>query len=77
MMINPSDIQEHMKVVGSDGQHVGTVDHLTIKLTKSDPEAQGQHHILDIDTVAAVEGDTVKLSIPADEARQQKKALRE
>ena len=27
-MIHQSDIKEHMEVLGSDGQHVGTVDHL-------------------------------------------------
>lgn len=26
MAIQTSEIREHMKVVGSDGQHVGTVD---------------------------------------------------
>jgi len=40
-MFNKSDIKEHMEVLGSDGQHVGTVDYLEgssdIKLTKSDP----------------------------------------
>jgi hypothetical protein len=43
-------IREHMKVVGSDGQHVGTVDHMDgadkIKLTKTDPAAKGQHHFI-------------------------------
>ncbi len=27
-MIDPSQIHEHMEVVGSDGEHIGTVDHL-------------------------------------------------
>ena len=31
-MIHQADIKEHMEVVGSDGQHVGTVDHLTLSL---------------------------------------------
>ena len=39
-MVHQSDIKEHMEVIGSDGQHVGTVDHLAksglIKLTKGD-----------------------------------------
>ena len=54
-MIDPSQITEHMEVVGSDGQHVGTVDKLPIKLTKKDPAAQGQHHILNNDLAATVE----------------------
>lgn len=49
-MNNLKDIHEHMKVVGSDGKHVGTVDHLEgsdkIKLTKTDPAAKGQHHFI-------------------------------
>ncbi len=43
-MMNLSGIKEHMPVVGSDGQQVGTVDRVegnAIKLTK---DAQGQHH---------------------------------
>ncbi|MEI9803342.1 MAG: DUF2171 domain-containing protein [Pseudolabrys sp.] len=49
-MAKAQDIKEHMEVVGSDGQHVGTVDHLEgadkIKLAKSDPAAGGQHHVI-------------------------------
>lgn len=74
-MINPSQIIEHMEVVGSDGQHVGTVDKLAIKLTKSDPAAQGQHHILPLDTVASIEGGKLVLNVPAAQAAQQEKTL--
>lgn len=48
-MVDASQIQEHMEVKGSDGKHVGTVDHMEngrIKLTKSDPASGGQHHYL-------------------------------
>jgi hypothetical protein len=45
-MFNKTDIKEHMEVLGSDGQHIGTVDYLEgssdIKLTKSDPKSGGQ-----------------------------------
>jgi len=37
-------IREHMEVVGSDGKHIGTVDHVEgsrLKLTKSDPSSGG------------------------------------
>ncbi len=74
-MVNPSEIIEHMEVVGSDGQHVGTVDNLVIKLTKKDPAAQGQHHLLKMDTVGSVEGGKLKLNIPASEAMQQEQAV--
>ncbi len=74
-MINPSQITEHMEVVGSDGQHVGTVDHLAIKLTKKDPAAQGQHHLLPLDAVASIEGGKLKLNMPAAQAMQEQKAI--
>lgn len=39
-----------MEVLGSDGQRVGTVDHLEgkdkIKLTKNDEDADGLHHYI-------------------------------
>lgn len=74
-MIDASQIRNHMEVVGSDGQHVGTVDHLCIKLTKNDPAAGGKHHILEIEDVAGVEDGKVKLSVSADEAKQKQKTL--
>ena len=64
-MVDTVQIKEHAEVVGSDGQHVGTVDHLDgqrIKLTKTDPAAQGTHHYIHLDSVASVEGGKVKLN---------------
>ena len=74
-MVDPSQITEHLEVVGSDGEHVGTVDKLVIKLTKKDPAAHGQHHIISLDTVASVDGGKVVLSMPAAEAAQEEKPL--
>src|SRR3546814_15878673 len=40
-------VTEHMEVMGSDGEHIGTVDKVRgdrIILTKSDPSAGGHHH---------------------------------
>jgi len=71
-MADTTRIQEHMEVVGSDGQHVGTVDHVEgdqIKLTRKDPAAGGQHHYLSADRVRTV-SDRVELDCPADEARR-------
>ena len=73
-MANASQIREHMEVVGSDGQHVGTVDRVEgdrIKLTKNDPPAQGQHQYIPLNTVASVEQNSVQLNLTADEVRQQ------
>ena len=62
-----SAIKEDMTVIGADGVHIGTVDHLDgerIKLTKAD-SVDGKHHYLPVGLVAAVEGDTVRLSANA------------
>ena len=74
-MINPSEITEHMEVVGSDGGHVGTVDKLALKLTKKDPAAQGQHHIINLDLIDSIEGGKVKLTLSAAQAVQEEKAI--
>lgn len=71
---NASRIQEHMPVVGSDGEHVGTVDKVEgdrIKLTrKDDPDGSGQHHhYLPVSAVAAVDGGEVRLNMPAGRAK--------
>jgi hypothetical protein len=73
-MVDASQIREHAEVVGSDGQHVGTVDKVEggrIKLTKNDPAAQGQHHYLHLDMVASVEGGKVRLTRTAAQARDE------
>ena len=68
------DIKEHMEVIGADGVHVGTVDHLDgdrIKLTKKDSgegSHDGHHHYISRGLVAGVEGDQVRLSANADVA---------
>ena len=68
------DIKEHMEVIGADGVHIGTVDHLDgdrIKLTKADSGMgghQGHHHYISRGLVAGVEGDKVRLSANADVA---------
>lgn len=52
MAADTKKIREHMEVLGSDGKHVGTVDHLEgqdqIKLTKTDPAANGKHHLIPV-----------------------------
>lgn len=65
-------ISENMEVVGSDGHHVGTVDQVLgdkIRLTRSDPMADGKHHTLPLEAVEAVESKRVRLNLTADEAR--------
>ncbi|SEJ14855.1 hypothetical protein SAMN05428950_1011276 [Sphingomonas sp. OV641] len=75
-MHDHSNIKEHMNVIGADGVHVGTVDHVDgerIKLTKTDSpstqDGQGaKHHYLPAGLVAEIEGDTVRLSATAQNA---------
>jgi hypothetical protein len=67
-------IREHMEVVGSDGEHVGTVDRTAgdrLILTKSDEASGGAHHSLMCTAIDRVEGDKVILDISADDARKQ------
>ena len=71
IMADLSQIKEHANIIGADGVHVGTVDHVDgnrIKLTKNDPGDQ-RHHWIAGGLVAEVEGgDTVRLSANADVA---------
>ena len=80
-MVDLSQIKEHAAVIGADGVHVGTVDHVEgdrIKLTKKDSGAQvegatgsheGHHHYISKGLIAEVESDgRVRLSANADVA---------
>ena len=67
-------IREQMEVVGSDGEHVGTVDRTAgdrLVLAKSDPESGGVHHSLMCTAIDRIEGDKVFLDMNAEEARKQ------
>ncbi len=80
-MVDTTQIREHMEVIGADGVHVGTVDHmdgagetLRIKLTKKDSGADvvegqgahsGHHHYIPAGLIADIEGDKVRLSANA------------
>ncbi|GAA3895081.1 hypothetical protein GCM10022276_12710 [Sphingomonas limnosediminicola] len=66
-------IREHMEVVGSDDEHLGTVDKIAgdrIILTKSDPESGGSHHSLSCSNIDRIEGERVILDCKADDARK-------
>ena len=76
-MTDASQIREDQNVIGADGVHIGTVDHIDgdrIKLKKSDsPQAEGgegaKHHWLPLGLVAEVEGNDVRLSATAQNAQ--------
>jgi hypothetical protein len=70
-MFKSLDVQGHMEVVGSDGMHVGTVDHKEsaelITLTKDDPNAGGRPHLISIKWVDYVDA-KVHLNKPSKKA---------
>ena len=68
-----AQIKEHMEVVGTDGKHVGIVDHLDgdrVKLTHHDSQASGKHHFLPQSAIMSI-GEFVTLSMTAAEAESQ------
>ncbi len=73
-MAQASEIKENAEIIGADGVHIGTVDHIDgrrIKLKKSDSvpgSHAGHHHYIDLGLVAEIEGDRVRLSANADVA---------
>ena len=69
-MADLSQVQKDAEVIGADGVHVGTVDHVSgdrIKLTKKD-SSDGHHHYIDGGLIAGIEGTTIRLSANADVA---------
>ncbi|MGO4410768.1 MULTISPECIES: DUF2171 domain-containing protein [unclassified Brevundimonas] len=70
-MISASMIKEHLEVVGSDGGHVGRVDHVMgdqIELAKMDIGSGMKHHMIPVSWVDRVD-DHVHLSMTKDEAK--------
>ncbi len=73
-MTQALDIKENAEIIGADGVHIGTVDHVDgsrIKLKKRDsvPGSHADHHhYIDLGLVAEIEGDRVRLSANADVA---------
>jgi hypothetical protein len=64
-------VQEHQEVVGSDGSHIGKVDHIRgdrILLAKSDKDAGGHHHSIPCSWIVDV-SDKVKINRTAAQAQ--------
>jgi hypothetical protein len=73
-MVQPSDIREHMTVLGSDGGRVGRVDHVVgdeIELTKWDLTAGLRHHMIPLSWVDSVDDHGVRLNRTKDVARRE------
>jgi hypothetical protein len=70
--MDSNQIREHMHVHGSDGGHVGRVDHVRgseIELAKMDLAGMGKHHMIPLSWVDYIDEDKVTLNITADEAK--------
>ena len=64
-------IREHMEVVGSDGGHVGRVDHVIgqdIELAKLDLGGGLKHHLIPLSWVDQVADEKVHLNLTKDAA---------
>jgi len=75
-----TQVREHHEVVGSDGEHVGTVDKLRgdrIILTKSDSDAGGVHHSIPSSWIKSVDATKVTLEKTAEQAQDAWRTERE
>ncbi|HEX5377880.1 MAG TPA: DUF2171 domain-containing protein [Phenylobacterium sp.] len=71
-MIQASEIRRRMDVVGSDGGHVGKVDHVLggeIELSKFDMGSSFKHHLIPLTWVEQIENDKVRLKLTRDAAK--------
>ena len=71
-MSDATQIREHMEVVGSDGEHLGRVDHIMgsdIELAKLDVTGGLKHHLIPLSWVDYVDDDKVRLNLTRDEAK--------
>ena len=69
--VSASMIKEHLEVVGSDGGHVGRVDHVMgdqIELAKMDLGSGLKHHMIPVSWVDHVD-EHVHLNMTKDEAK--------
>lgn len=65
-------IREHMEVIGSDGRHVGRVDHVVgdeIELAKLDFGSGLKHHMIPLSWVDDVRDEKVCLNLTKDAAK--------
>ena len=73
-MVQASQIRDHMQIVGSDGQQLGTVQQMDgsarIKFAPKATVAGGDHFI-PLAWVASVDGQTVRLSKSSHDIQQE------
>jgi len=73
-MVQAAQIRDHMQIVGSDGQQLGTVQQIDgssrIKVAAKGA-ATGGEHFIPLAWVASVEGQTVRLSKSSHDVQQE------
>jgi hypothetical protein len=73
-MVDVTLIKDHLEVVGSDGGHVGRVDHVLgdqIERAKLDLAGGFKHHMIPVSWVKDVDDGEVRLSLMEDQAKAQ------
>ena len=73
-MVDITLLKAHLEIVGSDGGHVGRVDHVlgdTIELAKMDLAGGFKHHLIPVSWVDYVDDDKARLTLTKDEAKAQ------
>lgn len=71
-MVDSGQIREHLEVVGSDGKHVGRVDHVVgteIELAKFDLGGGLKHHMIPLSWVEYVDEEMVHLNLTQEDAK--------
>ena len=71
-MIEAYEVREHMEVIGSDGGHVGRVDHVLageIELDMLDIGSGLKHHVIPLSWVERVRENKVCLNMTQDAAK--------
>ncbi|TAJ26681.1 MAG: DUF2171 domain-containing protein [Bosea sp. (in: a-proteobacteria)] len=72
-MMFVEQIREGLQVVGSDERPIGTVEAIVgqlLRIRDGDPATEGSRHFLDLAFVVAVDGNRVRLLLPAAEAKE-------
>ena len=73
-MVQASQIRDHMQIVGSDGQQLGSVEQVDgssrIKFAPKGA-ARGGDHFIPLAWVASVDGQTVRLSKSSQDIQQE------
>lgn len=65
-----NEVRERMKVVDKNGAEVGIVDEVEGNRIKLEQGSDNQHHYVEKDLIAEVEGNTVRLSVEAKEVKR-------